>query len=299
MRPGYRTLAAAFALAVVLAATGSGTASPSPEEIAVRSGSVVRWPGTGIESCEQAGERYAPTGGACWIAIDLEARARSKCRGPRPAVARRGGCASATTPFPPNRSPVSTKNTSPRTRTRSSKPTGKESGRALALRTTFLDGPPFSPPLAELPEGCFGARRIFNGEARSPHGGTDYRAAPGTVVVRSGRRPRRAPAEHYFAGQSVYLDHGDGLISMSFHFSERLVKTGDRVERGQSIGRVGASGRVTGPHPHCAVRLRGARIDLRSSWGRRGSCRRSTERAGAQSQSLRETTRLRPLRLAS
>lgn len=67
--------------------------------------------------------------------------------------------------------------------------------------------------------------------------------------------------EQFFAGRAVYLDHGDGLISMSFHLSEIAVAEGQEVKRGQLIGRVGATGRVTGPHLHFGLRWRGARID--------------------------------------
>jgi murein DD-endopeptidase MepM/ murein hydrolase activator NlpD len=138
----------------------------------------------------------------------------------------------------------------------------KESAAAFARRTARVDGAPFAAPLAVLPEGGrFGARRIFNGEPRSPHGGTDFRAATGTTVFAPAAGVVAVSADHYFAGQSVYIDHGDGLVSMSFHLSERLVKKGDRVKRGQPVGKVGATGRVTGPHLHFAVRLRGARVD--------------------------------------
>ena len=138
----------------------------------------------------------------------------------------------------------------------------KESAAAFALRSARVDGPPFAPPLAALPEGGrFGARRIFNGEARSPHGGTDFRAATGTPVFAPAAGVVVVSADHYFAGQSVYVDHGGGLVSMSFHLSKRDVEKGQRVERGQRLGEVGATGRVTGPHLHFAVRYRGARVD--------------------------------------
>ncbi len=67
--------------------------------------------------------------------------------------------------------------------------------------------------------------------------------------------------EHYFAGKSVYVDHGGGLLSMSFHLSEILVEEGSEVKRGQPLGEVGATGRVTGPHLHFGLRWHGARVD--------------------------------------
>jgi murein DD-endopeptidase MepM/ murein hydrolase activator NlpD len=77
-------------------------------------------------------------------------------------------------------------------------------------------------------------------------------SARGTVVLAE---------EHYFAGKSVFIDHGDGLITMYFHLDRLLVEKGDTVARGQRIGTVGSSGRATGPHLHFGVRWRGARID--------------------------------------
>jgi murein DD-endopeptidase MepM/ murein hydrolase activator NlpD len=67
--------------------------------------------------------------------------------------------------------------------------------------------------------------------------------------------------DFFFSGRSVFLDHGDGLITMYFHFSEILVEEGDEIRRGQVIGRVGQSGRATGPHLHVGIRWRGARVD--------------------------------------
>jgi len=239
------------------------SAARAPHEVAP--GSIVRWPGEGIVECEQGGERFAaePEGG-CLFAIDLEAKgtievARTTAAGRETRTLRVGDY-----PFPTESlTGVDEKYVTPDKKALARiERDKKESGAAFSRRTPHVDGAPFSPPLAELPEGGrFGARRIFNGEARSPHGGTDFRAATGTTVFAPAAGVVAVSADHYFAGQSIYIDHGDGLISMSFHLSERLVKKGDRVKRGQPIGKVGATGRVTGPHLHFAVRLRGARVD--------------------------------------
>ncbi|MBM2837237.1 MAG: peptidase family, partial [candidate division NC10 bacterium] len=109
------------------------------------------------------------------------------------------------------------------------------------------------------PEG-FGLRRIINNQPRSPHSGADYKAAPGSVV-RAPNAARVALAEEqFFAGNALVLDHGLGLYTIYFHLQEFTVKTGDVVQKGQEIGRVGATGRATGPHLHFGVRLNGARI---------------------------------------
>ena len=110
------------------------------------------------------------------------------------------------------------------------------------------------------PEG-FGLRRIINNQPRSPHSGADYKAPRGSVV-RAPNAARVALAEEqFFAGNALVLDHGLGLYTIYFHLQEFAVKTGDVVQKGQEIGRVGATGRATGPHLHFGVRLNGARID--------------------------------------
>jgi murein DD-endopeptidase MepM/ murein hydrolase activator NlpD len=110
------------------------------------------------------------------------------------------------------------------------------------------------------PEG-FGLRRIINNQPRSPHSGADYKAAPGSVV-RAPNAARVALAEEqFFAGNALVLDHGLGLYTIYFHLQDSLVKPSDLVQKGQEVGRVGATGRTTGPHLHFGVRLNGARID--------------------------------------
>ena len=136
--------------------------------------------------------------------------------------------------------------------------------------TTMTPALPLLPPLDPLPPGGrFGARRIFNNQPRNPHTGVDYAAAKGTPVRAVADGIVALTGDHFFAGNSVFLDHGDGLITMFFHLDSVVVKPGDIVARGQTIATVGASGRATGPHLHFGVRWRGQRIDpewlLRSS----------------------------------
>lgn len=121
---------------------------------------------------------------------------------------------------------------------------------------------PFRLPLdgGAEPRG-FGLRRIINGEPRSPHTGVDFAAPAGTPVLAANAGAVVLAEEHFFAGRSIVLDHGLGLYTMYFHLQERLVEVGARVARSQPIGRVGQSGRATGPHLHWGARLQGARID--------------------------------------
>jgi murein DD-endopeptidase MepM/ murein hydrolase activator NlpD len=107
----------------------------------------------------------------------------------------------------------------------------------------------------------FGARRVINGRPRAPHGGADYSAPQGTPVVAVNEGRVALVADYFFPGRLVVLDHGLGFYTLYFHLHEILVLEGERVSRGQSIGKVGATGRATGPHLHFGVQVGAARID--------------------------------------
>lgn len=109
--------------------------------------------------------------------------------------------------------------------------------------------------------GAFGRQRIINGQAKSPHNGEDIAAPLGADVVAMNDGVVCLTADHFFSGKGVFVDHGLGLYSMYFHLSEVSVKDGEAVKRGQVIGKVGASGRATGPHLHWGVNMNGARVD--------------------------------------
>jgi murein DD-endopeptidase MepM/ murein hydrolase activator NlpD len=111
------------------------------------------------------------------------------------------------------------------------------------------------------PTGGFGLRRLINGQPRSPHTGFDWAAPRGTPVHAANTGRVTLVAEHFFAGRLVVLDHGLGLFTLYFHLDESHVTRGERVVTGQRLGRVGATGRTTGPHLHLGVVLDGARVD--------------------------------------
>ena len=119
----------------------------------------------------------------------------------------------------------------------------------------------FITPVPGASTSSFGRRSIVNGQPGSPHRGADFRAPFGTPVLAPNAGHVVLADELYLAGRTVVLDHGLGLFSLLAHLSAISVKEGDRVERGATIGRSGATGRVTGPHLHWGVRLTGASID--------------------------------------
>jgi murein DD-endopeptidase MepM/ murein hydrolase activator NlpD len=120
----------------------------------------------------------------------------------------------------------------------------------------------FARPVAgDDPGSGFGSRRIINGQPRAPHTGLDYAAPRGAPVVASNSGRVALVADYFFPGRLVVLDHGLGLYTLYFHLDAVEVAEDERVERGQPIGRVGATGRATGPHLHFGVQAGGARVD--------------------------------------
>ena len=120
---------------------------------------------------------------------------------------------------------------------------------------------PFLLPRQSRITSSFGTGREYNGRVTSRHLGTDFNGVVGDPVLASNRGRVALVANFYLAGKVIYLDHGEGLISAYFHLSRALVKTGDMVEKGQLIGRVGRSGRVTGPHLHWVTRYGAVTVD--------------------------------------
>lgn len=107
----------------------------------------------------------------------------------------------------------------------------------------------------------YGSARTYNGSLKSYHGGVDFRARTPLPIVASNDGIVVLVQERYYSGGTIIIDHGEGLYSCYFHMSRFDVNVGDRVERGQTIGLTGASGRITGPHLHFGMMVHGIQTD--------------------------------------
>jgi murein DD-endopeptidase MepM/ murein hydrolase activator NlpD len=107
----------------------------------------------------------------------------------------------------------------------------------------------------------FGLRRVLNGQERAPHGGLDVAVPTGTPVRAASAGRVVNTGDYFYAGKTVFLDHGQGFITVYLHLSRIDVKEGDTVERSATLGAVGATGLVTGPHLHWGVLMNGVYVD--------------------------------------
>jgi murein DD-endopeptidase MepM/ murein hydrolase activator NlpD len=252
-----------LALGVGLILPGVATAFAS-SALTAPPASVVRWPGDAIETCTFAGRTYPPRDGACLVPVDLLATGTLRAERVRAGATETLTIAVGEYPYSVQRLTIDDpRRTDPNAE--DLKRIERESARIAEL--WGLDGAvhaqlPLAPPLETLPAGGrFGAKRIINGNPSSPHSGMDYAADRGTPVLAAGDGVVKLAEEHFFAGNSIFVDHGDGLVTMYFHLHEIFVELGQPVTRGAVIGTVGSTGRSTGPHLHFGARWRGARID--------------------------------------
>jgi len=124
-----------------------------------------------------------------------------------------------------------------------------------------IDDLGFDTPTQGRRSSAFGLRRFFNKQPRNPHSGLDIAAPEGTAITAPAEGRVIETGNYFFNGNSVFLDHGQGLITMYNHLSTINVAPGDTVTRGQKLGEVGMTGRVTGPHLHWSVVLNGTLVD--------------------------------------
>lgn len=141
----------------------------------------------------------------------------------------------------------------------------RERVRIDAALDRYSEPPPESlqwhQPVPGVRSSSFGLRRVFNGESRNPHSGMDIAAAQGTPVLVPLAGTVADTGNYFFNGNTVFVDHGRGLISMYCHLSAIDVKPGQHVAAGQRLGAVGMTGRATGPHLHWGLSLNRAWVD--------------------------------------
>jgi murein DD-endopeptidase MepM/ murein hydrolase activator NlpD len=142
---------------------------------------------------------------------------------------------------------------------------GREKVRLERVLSVWTDRSPATLALAAPVPGSrstsFGSRRVFNGQVRSPHTGMDIAAAAGTPVAAPAPGTVIETRNYFFNGNTVIVDHGQGFLTLYCHLSRTDVRVGQAVNEGDSLGRVGATGRATGPHLHFGVMLNRAWVD--------------------------------------
>lgn len=264
----------AAGIAVAAPATAAKPAKPAKPAAAALvtapQGGVARWSGMSATHCGAYGRRYAAIDGVCYFPVDLAAKPGDYQIAVWDKAGKRtlGTLSVQDAKFPDidmtlPASLAQYVEVSPDNRARA----GRERAAVVAILGGRDAVPHFSLPLeapaASMPasEDDFGSVRHFDAKHTSLHTGRDYPVAAGTPVRAVADGTVLLADSHFFTGNAVYVDHGNGLVSMLFHLDKLKVKAGDHVQRGQALGTVGSSGRATGPHLHLGLRWLGKRID--------------------------------------
>lgn len=116
-------------------------------------------------------------------------------------------------------------------------------------------------PLTSKITSDFGTKRVYNGQLKSYHGGTDFQAKDNTPIIASNSGIVRISQKRFYAGNSIVIDHGQGVYTCYFHLSSMNFKVGDFIKKGEILGLSGSTGRITGPHLHFTFRINGLQVD--------------------------------------
>lgn len=131
----------------------------------------------------------------------------------------------------------------------------------ISKSSSLLWDKPFIYPMTSKITSAFGTKRVYNDVLRSYHSGTDFKAKVGENIVAVNDGIVKLASDRFYAGNSVIIDHGQGIYTCYFHLSKINVKVGEKVRQNQIIGLSGATGRVTGPHLHFSARVHGIQVD--------------------------------------
>jgi murein DD-endopeptidase MepM/ murein hydrolase activator NlpD len=231
-------------------------------------GTVVRWSVPGTKRCAMGGRSWAALQETCYYPVDMlhaPGLVRVSRQGVGPArFAHVSVVASSYGTEDIQLGDIPQANPSPADLRRNARDQA-----LLAKVWARREGParftlPLGAPVTPLPEAKgFGAKWIFNGKPDSweIHSGVDYALGPGTPVLAVADGTVVVAEDLFFTGNAVFVDHGNGLVGMYFHLSQIKVQAGQDVKRGETLGLVGSTGRVTGPHLHLGIRWHDARID--------------------------------------
>jgi len=263
-----RALATLLAAAMLLPA--AAVAAPKRRsELRVDPGTVVRWSEPGAKRCGMGRRSWRPLEETCYYPIDLLEKAgplRITLRTSRRLRVAR----IVVNPFPYGTEDVDLGDIPQAHPSPEDLERNVRDQAAVAKLFRRREGParftlPLATPVNPLPEAkTFGWYRVFNGiPSKQPHTGADYAVPLGTPVLAAADGTVLLAEDLFYSGQSVFLDHGDGLFTMYFHLSEVGVQPGQDVAKGDRIGVSGSTGRSSGPHLFFGVRWHGARIDPR------------------------------------
>jgi murein DD-endopeptidase MepM/ murein hydrolase activator NlpD len=248
----------------------------APPQTTVLQGGIARWSGMDARECGFLGRRYAATDGICYYPVDMKIATGTHEVALYDGAGERHLGALVVEPRECTETEITLDKTeyievSAGDRARATRERAEVDA---AVRGASDVHSRFSLPLAAPATGAgvkdrsdFCEKRLYNGKVRSYHTGLDYQIGSGSAVNAPADGTVVLVADHFYSGKTVMLDHGAGLVTMSFHLGDVAVENGAQVKRGQRIGSVGESGRTTGPHLHFGARWQNQRVDAAALLG--------------------------------